>query len=131
MGTNLKRLCLSEGTWRSGIASDEQSKAKGGLMLVPLARCECVIFAFCALAFGMPNTFVAMKSCDVSDTGLYSSVAERQSCKLKVLGSIPSGGSFSLKNSGSKRARNDKVAWRCNTPCGARTHDLWLIRPSL
>ena len=26
--------------------------------------------------------------------GLYSSVAERQSCKLKVLGSIPSGGSF-------------------------------------
>ena len=25
--------------------------------------------------------------------GLYSSVAERQSCKLKVLGSIPSGGS--------------------------------------
>ena len=25
-------------------------------------------------------------------TGLYSSVAERQSCKLKVLGSIPSGG---------------------------------------
>ena len=24
--------------------------------------------------------------------GLYSSVAERQSCKLKVLGSIPSGG---------------------------------------
>ena len=28
--------------------------------------------------------------------GLYSSVAERQSCKLKVLGSIPSGG-FSLE----------------------------------
>ena len=26
--------------------------------------------------------------------GLYSSVAERQSCKLKVLGSIPSGGSL-------------------------------------
>ena len=26
--------------------------------------------------------------------GLYSSVAERQSCKLKVLGSIPSGGSI-------------------------------------
>jgi hypothetical protein len=26
--------------------------------------------------------------------GLYSSVAERQSCKLKVLGSIPSGGFF-------------------------------------
>jgi hypothetical protein len=25
---------------------------------------------------------------------LYSSVAERQSCKLKVLGSIPSGGSL-------------------------------------
>ena len=25
---------------------------------------------------------------------LYSSVVERQSCKLKVLGSIPSGGSF-------------------------------------
>ena len=28
--------------------------------------------------------------------GLYSSVAERQSCKLKVLGSIPSGGSVTL-----------------------------------
>ena len=27
---------------------------------------------------------------------LYSSVAERQSCKLKVLGSIPSGGCFPL-----------------------------------
>ena len=27
-------------------------------------------------------------------SGLYSSVAERQSCKLKVLGSIPSGGLF-------------------------------------
>ena len=26
--------------------------------------------------------------------GLYSSVVERQSCKLKVLGSIPSGGFF-------------------------------------
>ena len=26
--------------------------------------------------------------------GLYSSVVERQSCKLKVLGSIPSGGSL-------------------------------------
>ena len=31
--------------------------------------------------------------------GLYSSVAERQSCKLKVLGSIPSGGSFSWHTS--------------------------------
>ena len=30
--------------------------------------------------------------CDGNHTGLYSSVAERQSCKLKVLGSIPSGG---------------------------------------
>ena len=30
-----------------------------------------------------------------SHASLYSSVAERQSCKLKVLGSIPSGGSFS------------------------------------
>ncbi len=29
-----------------------------------------------------------------SSTSLYSSVAERQSCKLKVLGSIPSGGFF-------------------------------------
>jgi hypothetical protein len=28
--------------------------------------------------------------------GLYSSVAEHQSCKLKVLGSIPSGGFFTL-----------------------------------
>ena len=28
--------------------------------------------------------------------GLYSSVVERQSCKLKVLGSIPSEGSFEL-----------------------------------
>ena len=28
------------------------------------------------------------------DACLYSSVAERQSCKLKVLGSIPSGGLF-------------------------------------
>ena len=29
---------------------------------------------------------------DVACRSLYSSVAERQSCKLKVLGSIPSGG---------------------------------------
>ena len=43
-----------------------------------------------------------------SSWGLYSSVAERQSCKLKVLGSIPSGG-FMLA---------DVRMWR-STICGA------------
>lgn len=31
-------------------------------------------------------------NCTLGRQGLYSSVVERQSCKLKVLGSIPSGG---------------------------------------
>ena len=35
-----------------------------------------------------------LKSLHETRTGLYSSVAERQSCKLKVLGSIPSGGFY-------------------------------------
>lgn len=41
-------------------------------------------------------------------TCLYSSVAERQSCKLKVLGSIPSGGS----------ARKTQALWHFGAPCG-------------
>ena len=38
------------------------------------------------------KVFCIIQSCSGIRTGLYSSVAERQSCKLKVLGSIPSGG---------------------------------------
>ena len=34
---------------------------------------------------------------------LYSSVAERQSCKLKALGSIPSGGLISVQSTGASR----------------------------
>ena len=36
---------------------------------------------------------IKMRIVELVDKCLYSSVAERQSCKLKVLGSIPSGGS--------------------------------------
>ena len=46
---------------------------------------------------------------------LYSSVVERQSCKLKVLGSIPSGGLFYVMalvaSHGSCRSRH--AAYRC------------------
>ena len=37
---------------------------------------------------------VVTGSSSASTVRLYSSVVERQSCKLKVLGSIPSGGFF-------------------------------------
>ena len=43
---------------------------------------------------GLRGHKLALLSIDSNsvDNSLYSSVAERQSCKLKVLGSIPSGG---------------------------------------
>ena len=49
--------------------------------------------------------------------GLYSSVAERQSCKLKVLGSIPSEGCFLQR---AQRYRNHCALCRCpirHHPC--------------
>ena len=47
-------------------------------------------------------------------SGLYSSVVERQSCKLKVLGSIPSGGFSGLGRQGdpsyvSEEARYERI----------------------
>ena len=50
---------------------------------------------------------IKMRIVELVDKCLYSSVAERQSCKLKVLGSIPSGGLFqqcvlSCKSAGSQ-----------------------------
>ena len=46
---------------------------------------------------------------------LYSSVVERQSCKLKVLGSIPSGGSFLML---CQRA-NDTIDYPGNLTAGS------------
>ena len=45
-----------------------------------------------AFSFLARDACYIIKTCNEIRTGLYSSVAERQSCKLKVLGSIPSGG---------------------------------------
>ena len=45
-----------------------------------------------SMVVGVRTASVMTKSCNTSNTSLYISVAERQSCKLKVLGSIPSGG---------------------------------------
>ena len=46
---------------------------------------------------------------------LYSSVAERQSCKLKVLGSIPSGGFFAAATGalGKRNNFSDPLINRC------------------
>ena len=49
---------------------------------------------------------------------LYSSVVERQSCKLKVLGSIPSGGFSAVSHDPSRK-------WR-NTRGGTRNRNLFL-----
>ena len=74
---------------------------KGVLMFLSELRFRAIVLMECLNGidrasgiFGMRNAFVIMKSCNANNTGLYSSVAERQSCKLKVLGSIPSGGLF-------------------------------------
>ena len=50
--------------------------------------------AQCSRASPRPGSAEPRERRPCASIGLYSSVVERQSCKLKVLGSIPSGGSF-------------------------------------
>ena len=70
-------LCVCFSDWQ--LASQRRGHVLGGFLSAkppkPFSRVE------------LPN----------NHTSLYSSVAERQSCKLKVLGSIPSGGCFSFR----------------------------------
>ncbi len=61
--------------------------------------CQCRTWnGGCEDAFQVNNCLLSqcapLRDISWSAHGLYSSVAERQSCKLKVLGSIPSGGYF-------------------------------------